>query len=678
MYYASIESRSNATWEGPITTTAGEKIDCSNAAIDPNDRNHFLYSKGGEYRAYQSKDGGKTVSKFTNHDVGSFFVMIDTHGWLYTATQDGAFVSEDSGASWNAYHVVMTNRDGTLHDRVPHDYQRIVPDFRGDGVAIPSDQGLHIVNRSSYNLTNACGDLHNNMALSAIISPSSTYPGSRNLVVNLWDWNVGASWNDGTTWAGWTSLEKSPEWCGEGGGGQGMGKSGNVVMFHRNHWAQSSDGGHNWMRGDAPGGPGGSFAYVRQSGTRSEPSGTCFTLMDAPADSPPAPPPAPPPPPPPKPFSGEWVTMKDESIRCSGDEFKGDKGQTSSAQDCLNLVEGDMAVNYAVWQTDGHCYTCAIRDRGNLPTTWGFSKEVGATSFARPVDSGKWVPFVEEDGDDDEMDPDKPGPMYTPCTQSYRDEDKQCTLPGVQPAVAGTVKFLMTSSDFGVNWNWTKMPDGFQAGALSVDPTSESSLFALTTDCLAHSTDKGVSWSPCMKASGLTGQFSALIVKDSKVMFMMRTGAVPLRTQDGGLSWSELSSAAPLFKYGATMDGSLSWSGNTLVMHGVDLGAVDRGEFATSVWKSCDDGETWVDETSDLVSISPGPGVWYENDFYFVTRGEGVTVKRNFDCSEVAEARAACEPTAESCTGYGQGDCCEGNTCQATAPGSQDRHCIKM
>eukprot|EP00966_Prymnesium_polylepis_P233547 5401617-Prymnesium_polylepis.1 len=44
-------------------------------------------------------------------------------------------------------------------------------------------------------------------------------------------------------------------------------------------------------------------------------------------------------------------------------------------------------------------------------------------------------------------------------------------------------------------------------------------------------------------------------------MFMLRQGAVPLRTTDGGSSWSELASAAALFKYGATMDGSLSWTG---------------------------------------------------------------------------------------------------------------------
>ena len=74
-------------------------------------------------------------------------------------------------------------------------------------------------------------------------------------------------------------------------------------------------------------------------------------------------------------------------------------------------------------------------------------------------------------------------------------------------------------------------------------------------------------------------------------------------------------------------------SGKTLVLHGADLSAISRHEYATAVWKSVDDGDTWQDETGDLVTISPGPGVWYENDFYFVTRGEGVTVKRDFEKS---------------------------------------------
>ena len=203
----------------------GGTIDCANAAVDPNDRNHFVYSKGGQYRAWESKDGGKTAKEFTNHDTGCYFVMIDGQGWLYTATQAGAFVSEDKGETWNPYHVIMHRRRGGnfplfpcaplrlsaspsvclslcvsltgavginagIMDRVPHDYQNIVPDFRGDGIAFPSDQGLHIVNRSSYDLISAVGDLHNAMSLSALIAPSKTTPGSRNIVSNIWDWCV--------------------------------------------------------------------------------------------------------------------------------------------------------------------------------------------------------------------------------------------------------------------------------------------------------------------------------------------------------------------------------------------------------------------------------------------------------------------------------------------------------
>jgi len=541
MYYGSIVNETYATWTGPVTTSAGEKLNACNVAIDPKDRNHFIFTQGGSYLNFESKDGGKTaVQVGENH--GGFFVMIDSQGWFYTATQSGAFVSQDGGATWKTLHVWMQNRDGTIHDRVPHDYQRIIPDWRGDGIAITSDQGLHLVDRSAmvdpsamFNLTNTIGDLKNAMALSAIISPSKTHPGSRNVVVNMWDWNVVASWNDGATWVGWNSSEKSPSWCGEGGGGQGMGASGKVVLFHRNHWAQSSDGGHNWMLGNSPGGPTGSFDYIRLAGSRSEPAGTCFNTMDAPADSPPAPPPA----------------------------------QDNDKDD----------------------------DEGNKP----------------------WVPYLKEDGDGmDAMNPNKVGPAYSA---------------GLQPSEDGNVKFLMTSEDFGVSWNWTAMPANFQAGALAVDPTSQNSLFGITSDCLAHSLDKGLTWSACSTSTGLTGNFNKLIVKDSQVMFMVRNGAVPLRTTDGGLTWTELTSAAPLYKYGATLDASLSWSGNTLVLHGVDTSAIGRGEYGTSVWKSCDAGNTWTDETGDLVTISPGPGVWYENDFYFVTRGEGVTVKRAFDCS---------------------------------------------
>ena len=63
------------------------------------------------------------------------------------------------------------------------------------GVAFPSDQGLHIVNGTELNLTSAVGDMANNMILSALIAPNKE--GSRNLVCNIWDWDVVSSWDDG-------------------------------------------------------------------------------------------------------------------------------------------------------------------------------------------------------------------------------------------------------------------------------------------------------------------------------------------------------------------------------------------------------------------------------------------------------------------------------------------------
>jgi len=91
---------------------------------------------------------------------------------------------------------------------------------------------------------------------------------------------------------------------------------------------------------------------------------------------------------PPKPFTGQWVKMENEAIQCSGGptgEFKGNRGHTNSAQDCLNLVKDDVSLNYALRGTDGNCYACAVRTRGNEPSSWGFFGQTGSTSFARPA-----------------------------------------------------------------------------------------------------------------------------------------------------------------------------------------------------------------------------------------------------------------------------------------------------
>jgi photosystem II stability/assembly factor-like uncharacterized protein len=517
LYYGAFDSPSKITWEGPLMENATTTIDCANAAVNPNDRNHFVYSKAGEYKCWHSEDGGKTVQEFpvAAQKQGVYFVMIDKQGDYYTATQSGAFVSQDRGNSWDAFHVRITrNPDHEGNpvpnmDRVPHDYQNIIPDFRDDQIAFPSDQGLHIVDRKAmakqnYTLISACGDLHNSMSLSAIISPSKDGK-SRNIVSNIWDWDVAVSWDDGKSWKSWTKDEKDPNQIGEGGGGSAMGASGHVVMFHRSDFYASSDGGHNWNIQSAPGSITGGFDYIRAAGSRTDPAGPCFVVMKAPADT----------------------------------------------------VNGQPLANSSATEN-----------------TTG----VGA----------------------------------------------------------GIVTWLGTSSDFGNNYTWAKMPVDIQATGLYADPTSATDLFAISSNCLSHSTNLGKDWSLCSKATGLTGPFQQLIIKDSTTMFMLRGGAAPLRTKDSGKTWTALA-IAPASKRGLTLGtprGSLSWSGKTLVVHGVDRSAISRNAYGTAVWKSTDDGETWVDETGDLVTISPGSGVWYDTDFYLVSSGEGITVKRDFEHPE--------------------------------------------
>jgi len=525
LYYGSFDSPTKMKWEGPLAVNK-TAIDCANAAVDPNDRNHFIYSEGGSFNSYwESFDGGKTAFKNPNHNTGVFFVMIDTTGLIYTATQAGAFVTEDKGKTFQPLHAVMhdTFSNSTV-DRVPHDYQNIVPEFRGDNVAFPSDQGLHIRNpNGSYDLLNAIGDMTNTIQMSALISPSKDGT-SRNIVSNSWDWNVAWSTSDGDEWIEWTKEEKSAMWVGEGGGGTSMGKSGNQVMFHHDTYGATSDGGHNWSQKQAAKGSniGSGFTYVRKAGSRVEPTGECYVLMSAPAPS-------------------------------------------SNAGKSLKELEHEAHVSEKKRLND---YSVGM-----------------ASDEERAVANG-----------------------------------------------AGNKVWLASSEDFGLTFTWTvPMADAFQPGSLYINPTDATTLYGITTNCLATSSDKGKTWSACMTGTGLEGPFSQLVIKDSKTMFMMRAGQVPLRTTDGGSTWKPLTNTAPLFVGGATFTASLSWTGNTLVIHGSDRSAIGRQEYGSFVWKSTDDGETFTDETGDLVTISLGAGVWYENDFYLTSGGEGILVKRNFE-----------------------------------------------
>lgn len=478
LYYGALDTATDITWTGPISAVfngTAAVIDCANAAVDPNNRDRFVYSQAGEYHMRHSEDGGKTVAEYTHVDTrgqgfGTYFVSIDQKGWLYSATQSGAFVSEDQGETWNAYHVMIAMTTGQEMDRVPHDYQNIVPNFRGDGVAFPSDQGLHIVDRASknYTLTSAVGDMRNAISLSALISPSADGK-SRNIVSNIWDWDVAVSWDDGAHWNSWNATEKSPDACGEGGGGQGMGDSLHQIMFHHNNWWASADGGHNYIRGETPGSPGGGFDYVRQAGSRTQPSGVYFAMLSAPA----------------------------------GYDGSSDGAQASAAEQ------------------DATEYAATNKNHAD--------KKAHAAEKERLFHPGQW------NGKDDGFLVDKHNMLKAPPAGTVLEAEAAPPPPPGPP-----VNWIMTSTDFGATFSWVQMPADLKTNGFVVDPTSASSLYTVGPGCLAHSADSSKTWSPCIKATGLTGSFSQLIVKDSATMFMLRAGAVPLRTKDGGKTWTEL------------------------------------------------------------------------------------------------------------------------------------------
>ena len=488
----------------PVNST---KISCMNVAIDPNDRNHFMYSDPKTNYNWDSHDGGTTVRKMAMigdntpgdapHNHGTFYVAIDGRGWSYSASMGGAYVSRDNGTSFESLHMVSTPRgyarnasEFPIVNRVLHDYQGIAPTFRGDGVAFPSDQGLGIFDANSNNLINAIGDMHNNMALSSLISPSKDGK-SRNIVVNLWDWNQAFTIDDGATWRGWGKSEAAPYTCGEGGWGWSLGTSGHVLMFHHENWWYSGDGGYNFVQNTFPGPGGLGMAYVRQAGSRAEPNGTVFSLMKGP--------PGP---------TGEFLVDHSKS--------KVEREHEEHVEEKHRLADPD--------------YKSA-----------------------------------------------KDPSQYT---------------------------WLLTSENFGLNFTYKVLPDKLQTcgplAALGQDPTTPNSLYFLSENCLAHSTDYGITWSSCITAPGLEGPFAqdsgAFIVKNSTTMFAMRDSKLPLKTVDGGATWQPMASLAPLYKANSqgvvtqSFHGELSWTGKTLVVYGADRSAIQRHEFGTKVWKSTDDG----------------------------------------------------------------------------------------
>jgi len=179
-------------------------------------------------------------------------------------------------------------------------------------------------------------------------------------------------------------------------------------------------------------------------------------------------------------------------------------------------------------------------------------------------------------------------------------------------------KFTLKSWNFGANWTWIELPDFLQGlGTYRADPTNDTVLYGIATNCIARSYDEAETWEYCWDAPGLEGSFKDLVIKDSQTMLVMRNGDVPLRTRDGGATWERLGSLANIAR--CSPGAAYSWSGKTL--------AVSCVFGRTLVWVSTDDGDSWVDESADYTALSGGIDQWYDNTLYISSLGQGISAK---------------------------------------------------
>ena len=59
----------------------------------------------------------------------------------------------------------------------------------------------------------------------------------------------------------------------------------------------------------------------------------------------------------------------------------------------------------------------------------------------------------------------------------------------------------------------------------------------------------------------------------------------------------------------------------------VDPAESAQGNKAIFVWRSTDEGDTFVDETDDMISNHPAGGHWYDGTFYISSSGQGILAK---------------------------------------------------
>ncbi len=506
-------------------------------------------------QTWESLDGGKTHHNLNNHFP--YHVAIDRRGWFYCGAEHGARRSKDGGKTWQDFRMTTTQRGTTTNSsRIPQDYQRIPTDFAG-GVALVSDQGLFITREDSLELTGACGNMSNNIAIAVAVSKGDGT--NRYLVTTAWDWGPLASWDSGAHWPGWHCADCGGQsGIGEGGYTMAMGRSNHVLMIHHSTVLHSYQGGKNFSR---VGAPTSSFAppvFTTAPGSRTEPDGRLFTTMSVP---------------PPTLFS--------------------------------KLVDG---LRY-LWRLAEGAET---------------DDDDGSADYKDDDEEEE-----DEEDEEDEMREER---------DAGGDGDEELVRSGAPLYIVKNSHFGAGPFDNKAGWVWgAAFPARLTPCGLVTDPTDGSTLYATNPNCIATSKDEGATWSACWDlVGGAAYPVSGLKIRDSQTMFLFRKAQVPLRTRDAGKSWSPLNSLEPLASVGFAFD--LSWTGKTIVVHGcrygstrsgcvVDPAEIAQGNKAIFVWRSTDEGDTFVDETDDMISNHPAGGHWYDGTFYISSSGQGILAK---------------------------------------------------
>eukprot|EP01047_Picozoa_sp_COSAG01_P011491 COSAG01_NODE_503_length_16167_cov_10.407230_26_plen_454_part_00 len=443
----------------------------------------------------------------------------------------------------------------------------------------------------------------------------------------LWDWSPVASWDSGKHWPSWQTKDDGSgmNYFGEGGGCFGVGESKYVLCMHHHNVAFSSRCGKNMSRLVVPNGASVTPPeFTRKAGSRSVPSGEVYAMMTM--GKPP------------------WTAMPDKSLTCTGNESRGDLGVHNHSYECQSHLDFGSVYNWysganvAVWRgnTDKHCVLCKL---SGDPSTWGIQDAPGSVVFApdkrgesggvqrlpdllktdRPKEDGDGV-YAQAGGQAAERRARHKFEKHVRKAARLELGDGEPPIPTAgfdlarQGAEGGNPQWLLKSFNYGGNWTWLPVPEFLQGfGGVFIDPTNASTLYAIKGSCISRSYDGAETWSECWKATGLEGSFKSLHIRDSQTMLLLRNGAVPLRTKDGGTSWHELPSVPPAFAGAA-----YSWSGQTL--------AISHAGPVT-VWVSTDDGDTWIDESADYSALTGGIAQWYDNTLYVCSLGQGIVAK---------------------------------------------------